>query len=207
MKKLFNKKGMTLIEVLVTIAILAIVIQVGYSMFFSGNKSFGIGRDIGFVQQDVRNLATFLNSELRYVDKISTAITEFTGEKFSGTYYSIKLTKEDDDNGDDIYSIVRLKHESEDPDIFSEERIIARFTLDNPYEVIISYDNENKGKVNADIKKAEGDQDYSLNIDIKLENYKDYIEDFEVILHEYDKNYNTLYYSYPADYIEVEDTN
>lgn len=201
MKKLFNKKGMTLIEVVVSIVIFAIIIQVGYSMFFTGNKSFGISRDIGFVQQDVRNISTFINSELRYIDKLSTAITDSSGVNFTGIYYSIGVR----DNGDQTYSLVRKKYDGELP-FSSEEIIITTSTKNNPFEINIS--NTEEGKINVIAKKIEGGQEYSLDFDIGLENNRNLKTDVDISLYDFDTPLNNIYYSYPADYVELsEETN
>jgi prepilin-type N-terminal cleavage/methylation domain-containing protein len=89
MKNKHNNRGMTLIEVLLSIAIFAIVLQVGYSMFFSGNKSFIIGSNRGHAQQDARIVAEHLNKELRYSSILSDS-------NLTGRYFSIEIVENED---------------------------------------------------------------------------------------------------------------
>ncbi|WP_422486940.1 PilW family protein [Gudongella sp. DL1XJH-153] len=60
-----KKKGISLIELILTIAILSIVIQVIYSIFFVGQKSYSTSKDIGFAQQEARSPLNYIDKELR----------------------------------------------------------------------------------------------------------------------------------------------
>ena len=72
MKKLkLNQRGITLVEVIISLAILVIILQVVYSIFFVGNKSFQTSRDMGFDQQETRNMSTHLTNQLRTAKIIS----------------------------------------------------------------------------------------------------------------------------------------
>lgn len=63
--KLKKRNGITLVELILTIAIFSIVIQVVYSIFFVGQKSFATSRNIGFAQQEARNPLDYINRELK----------------------------------------------------------------------------------------------------------------------------------------------
>lgn len=84
-----NKRyGFTLLEVILTLALIGIVIPLIYSLFFSGQKSFKLGTEEVYEQQDHRQLRDYLVKELRYIDKLSD-------EPLSGgdyeKYYSLEL--------------------------------------------------------------------------------------------------------------------
>lgn len=70
-KNKLNKKGLTLIEIIITLAIFAIIIQVVYSIFFVGNKSFNVGKNTGFAQQEIRNASIALSKEIKMAKDIS----------------------------------------------------------------------------------------------------------------------------------------
>lgn len=69
MKKLKNKKGLTLLEVIITIAIVSIIIPVAFSVLGFGNKTFNSGISRRDIQQNVRNISTVLNDEIRFAEK------------------------------------------------------------------------------------------------------------------------------------------
>lgn len=60
-----NRRGVTLIELILTLAIFSIIIQVAYSVFFVGNKSFSTSKNIGFAQQNARLPIDYINREIR----------------------------------------------------------------------------------------------------------------------------------------------
>ncbi len=77
-----TRKGLTLIEVILTIAIMTIIGQALYSIYHVGTKSFEINRDMGFTQQDARLILENLNNEMRTAKEVSTDIIDF-GNKYS----------------------------------------------------------------------------------------------------------------------------
>jgi|GEM_PF-1886270 len=79
-----KRKGITLIELVLVIALIGIIIPVLTSTFFVGNKSFSVSRDIGFVQQDLRLATMFAENELRLISDISLDIPE------SNRYYKFE---------------------------------------------------------------------------------------------------------------------
>lgn len=83
------RKGVTLIELVLVLALVGIVLQVVYSIFFVGNVSYSISSNKGFSQQDVRILGDFLISELKYITEMSTT------DVYVDSYYSIKIDNVD----------------------------------------------------------------------------------------------------------------
>ena len=71
MFRLAKRKGVTLIEVVIVLAIFAMIIQVIYSVFFIGNKSYAISKDIGFEQQELRNTSIALRNRIKMAKGIS----------------------------------------------------------------------------------------------------------------------------------------
>lgn len=172
MKKFFNKKGFTLIEVILSIAIMAIVIQVGYSLFFTGNKSFEIGIDKGFAQQDARIVAEHLNRELRFSSKLSE-------DSLTGRYFSIEVL----DNGYDSNSLKKIEYDGET--IKSEEILISgkwdKVKLKNSSRII-------EGLISI---KTNQNTNYNLPINIPLENIKNSL-DLDIDLSNGEKIYYAL---------------
>lgn len=77
-----TRKGLTLIEVILTIAIMTIIGQALYSIYHVGTKSFEINRYMGFTQQDARLILENLNNEMRTAKEVSTDIID-SGNKYS----------------------------------------------------------------------------------------------------------------------------
>lgn len=96
-----NRKGVTLIELILTLALLAILSQVVYSVFFVGADSFAVSSNKGFSQQGVRNTTMFLESEFKYANDlyskqdVEEGITEtiFYGLTQSGDYIVVSEYK------------------------------------------------------------------------------------------------------------------
>lgn len=136
--KMTNRKGMTLIEVIVTLAIAGIVIQVLYSIFIAGNKSFEFSQKRGLTQQNVRLATDFIDSELRYIDQLSY-------EPFEGEYYSIEIKKSQVDDG--LYSLEKREYGREHP---PEGRPVR--TINSKGYISIS--NKEEGKIISTFNQA-----------------------------------------------------
>lgn len=91
-----NRKGITLVEVILTLALVALVIPVVYSVFFAGSTSHSISTSKGFAQQNIRMAADILTSELRFVTDISNV------GYASSEYYSLKINNDG--------NLVKTKH-------------------------------------------------------------------------------------------------
>lgn len=182
MKIYRNRKGITLLEVIIAIAIAAIVFQLIYSMFFAGNKSFAVGKDRGFAQQDTRIFSIHLTNELRYASILSE-------DRLTGRYFSLEVL----DNGDGTKSLRKI--EFEDTSLIKESTLIkgkwGSLQLKNNSGII-------EGTILA---KSHGDSYYELSINIPLENIKNG-SNFDVVLSDGDR----LYYALAEDTHAAGDT-
>ncbi|GAB6182087.1 hypothetical protein JCM14036_34060 [Desulfotomaculum defluvii] len=86
-KYLHEKIGLTLVEIMITLALLGIVLAVGYSFYFVGKNSFDQGESQSNIQRDIRSAAAKITKEIRNADQISNSPNTFSGQK----YYSIRL--------------------------------------------------------------------------------------------------------------------
>ena len=157
-----NRKGITLMELIITLGIILIVFQVIYSIFFMGNKSFKFSKNKGFAQQGVRSASDFVNRELRNVKEVSK-------EKLEGKHYSLSLK-----DG----KLVKRFHDGS-----STEEILS--LADNLVEIKFSHvERDLLGYIKVTIISKEGQnekdiQGYSLKFDVLLENLPDYDEDID----------------------------
>lgn len=156
MKKKYNNKGVTLIELLIVLAIMGIVLQLLYSIFFVGNKSFNTSKDRGFAQQDVRIVSTLITNELKNAKEISF-------EKLEGDYYSLRYNSKDKILYKDIFN----------KDIKQEKKILFSKLKK------VSFKQTKKGFINIIIKSEEGKnsnnkKEYELVFDLLLENIPNY---------------------------------
>lgn len=159
-KNILNNKGVTLIELLIVLAIIGIILQVVYSIFFVGNKSFNIGKDRGFAQQDARIASDIVIKELRTAKSISFIDGEFTGKHYSLSRNSSGQLIRTSFDGINI---------TETKVLFSGSLIGLKFNNKlNESNVIVS------GIVNGKIIAEEGKQQTSFNFDILLENIPNY---------------------------------
>src|SRR5690554_5159792 len=96
---MFNKrKGVTLIELILVIALISIIIPTIYSIFFAGNTSYGFSKNKGFAQQGVRLASDFIASNLKFVTALSDDENDFYTD-----YYSLKVIQ----NGDtDVLALI-----------------------------------------------------------------------------------------------------
>jgi prepilin-type N-terminal cleavage/methylation domain-containing protein len=65
-----NKRGVTLIELIVALAILTVIIAVGFSFYFFGSKTFSRGETIASIQFDVRMSTDFITREVRNATEV-----------------------------------------------------------------------------------------------------------------------------------------
>ena len=147
-----NNKGITLVEIILTIAIMLIIFQAIYSLFFVGTKSFNMSKDKGFAQQNVRIAADYITKELRTAAKITTIAPQDT------IYYSLSL--------DSSKNLIRTKYDNTGS---SSNKIV---TLEEIF-FINSKDNDGnikKGFIKVNTSSQENSQENNLEFEILLEN-------------------------------------
>lgn len=78
MKKQYlkNEKGLTLVELLVSLAILSIVLALAYSLFFHNFQVFDRGEAQSEIQYEVRMVSDYITRELRNAKKVSLTNTD-----------------------------------------------------------------------------------------------------------------------------------
>ncbi|MDD4261971.1 MAG: hypothetical protein PHS89_07240 [Syntrophaceticus schinkii] len=74
-----DERGFLLTELTVTIALLVVVLAVGFIFFFFCQRSFYEGEKKTIVQSNVRLAANYITKEVRYADNISA--TDMSGVK------------------------------------------------------------------------------------------------------------------------------
>lgn len=70
-----NERGLTLVELLIGLAILTIVLSVGYTFYFYGYNTFKVGESRSYVRQYTRLSADFITQELRYASYVKICNT------------------------------------------------------------------------------------------------------------------------------------
>ena len=152
-KNKINRKGISLIEIILTVGIFAMIIPLIYSIFFVGNKSFGTSRDIGLAQQEARLVSQHLENELRNVSKINNKKDENLPER----YFTIAV-----DKNDGISTLKKVEHNI-------DGTIGTKLTSGN-WDINLANNNGIiMGVISVYIDK---DTDYELPINIPLENDK-----------------------------------
>ncbi|KUO50587.1 MAG: hypothetical protein APF76_08035 [Desulfitibacter sp. BRH_c19] len=66
-----SEKGFSLIELILTLALLGIVLAVGYNFFFFGQRSFAMGEAQSVIQSSARNTAAIITKDLRNATEIT----------------------------------------------------------------------------------------------------------------------------------------
>lgn len=171
MKKIkVNNKGVTLLELLVVLAFIGIVLQIVFSIFLLGDRSFKLGRDKVFAQQSGRMVSEIIIKELRASKDLFTTVVGATGKD-----YSIKLH-----NGELVKTTFIDGVESESKILSSSPVIELKFNRQLT---------DSKGIVKGHIKSKEGNQEISFEFNILLEN----IVDSEIVLDDVDEIYYRKY--------------
>lgn len=65
-----DKKGLTLVELLVTLAILSLVLSVGYGFYYSISRHYLVGSKQSHVHQNVRLAQDMIEKKIRHANKI-----------------------------------------------------------------------------------------------------------------------------------------
>lgn len=66
-----DKRGLTIVELLVVLAVLSLVLGVGYNLYSFGTESFTRGETQWIVQREVRSAADYIAREVRYAYQLS----------------------------------------------------------------------------------------------------------------------------------------
>lgn len=77
-----KKSGLTVVELLLTLAILVLVLGAGYLLYFFALKSYTAGEMQSNVQSNIQLAAQIITTELRNATKISGNVNEFNGMVF-----------------------------------------------------------------------------------------------------------------------------
>lgn len=144
-----KRKGFTLIEVLMAVALFSVLVAVVFSMYFVGTKTFSIAVDQSFIQKQARTAADFISKELRTAKAISIDPMSFSGEDC----YILQLK---DKNGE-RYLVKTTKQGGQQSDAF-----VVPLS-----EMTFSSNNSNMLSVYV---KAGDIRMYEINFDVRLEN-------------------------------------
>lgn len=111
----FNRKGITLLELILVLALVSLTIPVIYSIFFAGNSSYNISKNRGFAQQDVRLASDFIATNLMYVTALSDDENEFYTD-----YYSLKVIQKDEH---DVLALIHNVRDDKGTDTLEDDII------------------------------------------------------------------------------------
>lgn len=157
------RKGLTLIEVILTIAIMTIIGQALYSIYHVGTKSFEINRDMGFTQQDARLILENLNNEMRTAKEVSTDIID-SGNKYSSIVKDGNVLKKIsyvmNESGDFVEDSTKI--------LGTNINMLNFKAIDqNPEDINIEYITD---MISVEIVTNEENVSRSYTMDIRLEN-------------------------------------
>lgn len=182
-----TEKGFTLIEVIITIALMSIVIQIVYAIFFVGIKSYDTGKNMGFAQQEVRLAADIINSELRYINDLKTT-------PLVGKYYSLEIKN----NGDETFYLEKKQYDEMNP----EGKIVR--IINGKYSKISLDNSITSGVINATLEQFEEENKYNINFEVTLENNRTL--SWYIPISSDDVN-TVFYYSFPENALTTSETN
>lgn len=75
-----NRKGFTLVEVVITLAILSIVLATAFNLFGFNLTVYSKGQSLSQVQFDIRMAADYITSEIRNVSEINLLEIDYDNE-------------------------------------------------------------------------------------------------------------------------------
>ncbi|MCW3490306.1 prepilin-type N-terminal cleavage/methylation domain-containing protein [Dethiobacter alkaliphilus] len=141
-----NRKGLSLVELMVALSVLLLVLAIGYPFYFFGTRSFAVGEEQSNVQRDLRVAASFITRELR-----------------NATFVQIGT-----DTADDGYEYIYL---NDDNIKHLKDTTITTWTNDNILSLSFNIE-EKENIVTFQITGQEGNQVYSINSSVHLNNVK-----------------------------------
>lgn len=103
--KFKEQKGITLIEIVITLALITTILGIFLSIFSVSNKAYNTGSHQSFMQKDARLAARLIENQLRNAKTISDSSLED-----EDTYYMLKLEKEEDQ---DLYHLLLITIEED----------------------------------------------------------------------------------------------
>lgn len=153
-KKIFSyNSGISIIELMIALALLGIVLAMGYSFFFFGANSFRIGEAQSNIQRDIRLTSDFITRETRNAVNVAL-FTSLPNE--AGDYELIYL----DGN--------KIMHKSASGDRSRTEAIIDSLSF-NLEEVQVDQ-NKVRYLLTFSISGSDDSQNYSINSEVFLNN-------------------------------------
>jgi len=166
-----KRKGISLIELILTIALIGIVIPVLTSIFIVGNKSYSTSKDMGFVQQDLRLATIFTNNELKLVHDISSVAPE------KGRYYKFEVYHDDTLNRSKM-KVTYYEEITQDEDGNEVESSLEVKEILGDWDTV-NISNLNPGKIDVFLVSSYNGKDLTQNQSIYLENNTALDKDFE----------------------------
>lgn len=141
-----NSRGVTLIELIIALALLSMVLAVGYNYYFFENKTYTIGSNQSNVQRDIRLASDFITREVRNAIELELVSSPTIGDGYNYIYLNgLVLMHDSTPKTDPIISQLELK--------------------------IKKVDN-NKNYLEFIIQGNEGEQTYKINTKVQLNNIK-----------------------------------
>ncbi|HZK24963.1 MAG TPA: prepilin-type N-terminal cleavage/methylation domain-containing protein [Oscillospiraceae bacterium] len=88
-KDSLNRRGLSLVELIITMTILLIVLAVGYPFYHFGTRTASVGEDQSNIQRDIRLNGDFITKELRNATEIEIvpSASEGSGDTDNQYFY------------------------------------------------------------------------------------------------------------------------
>lgn len=177
-----KRKGFTLIEVTLVLALTGVLTTASYSMFYAGRESFDFGTKKAYQQLDNRNVRQYLVNEFRDVDYLLDHRDALISSE--DKYYSLEIGESE--------KLLRTEYENDpsNPDNLLEIKTV--------FPVEIS---------KLGIKRKESDETITISLDgenkvsVMLENFNpeeewDFTKSFDFFEKDMSGKYRKLYYKY-----------
>lgn len=84
---MYRKNGFTLVELIIFLALLGVVLTIGYRIFFSGQNTYAMGSDQYQLQSEIRKAGDFIIDEVRNATEIDIINTPFFAQTGYGYIY------------------------------------------------------------------------------------------------------------------------